>query len=169
MIIVQKIKTEWTKASRGGSGASARNATPDAMRLPVIAAPHPGFLFHDIRFLESENFQSVPSTRESDAKPLIRIEPLWVRVTKETVAARFVWSWHHCGAPKRKSHDLFRLSIGEWGRFTCNGRFGAESSTGREWVYHKTVFNIGFILEPDENLFLDKKPVTTDAELVFLK
>ncbi len=30
MLVVQRITTEWTKASRGGSGADTRNATPDA-------------------------------------------------------------------------------------------------------------------------------------------
>ena len=169
MLIVQRITTEWTKASRGGDDAAVRNATPDALRLPPIANAAPDYLLHDIRFLEWENYECHSDVIESDAQTHIRIEPLFIHATKELVTTRFVWSWHHCGAPERDSHDLFQLSAGQWGRFTCNGRFGAESSSGREWGYHNTVFNVALTESFNEHLFIETTPDADDSRLAVLK
>lgn len=169
MLIVQRITTEWTKASRGGDSATKRNATPNAMQLPPLAGASSGYLLHDIRYLEWEHFECHADVVESDFQTHIRIEPVFLHVTREHVTARFVWSWHHCGAPERDSHDLFHLSLGQWGRFTCNGRFGAESSSGREWGYHKTVFNVALTELFDKNLFIETTPDAEDSRLAVLK
>lgn len=169
MLIVQRITTEWTKASRGGQGAAQRNATSDALRLPPLAGSTPHYLLHDIRFLEWEDYECLSDVIESDGQTHIRIEPLFIHVTKKHVATRFLWSWRHCGAPERDSHDLFQLSVGQWGRFTCNGRFGAESSSGREWGYHKTVFNIALADQFDESLFVQTHPDADVSRLAVLK
>ncbi len=169
MLIVQRITTEWTKASRGGDSAAERNATPNALRLPPLASAVPDYILHDIRFLEWENYECHSEVRGSEARTLVRIEPLFIRATKELVTTRFVWSWHHCGAPERNSHELFQLSVGQWGRFTCNGRFGAESSSGREWGYHKTVFNVALTEQFDETLFIQTTPNADDSRLAVLK
>lgn len=169
MLIVQRITAEWTKASRGGDGAADRNAIPDALRLPPLAGAAPGYLLHDVRFLEWENFECRSDVYESEAQTHIRIEPLFMHATKELVRTRFVWSWHHCGAPERDSHDLFQLSVGQWGRFTCNGRFGADSASGRQWRYHETVFNVALTEQFDENLFKQTAPNAEDSRLAALK
>lgn len=169
MLIVQRITTEWTKASRRGDGATKRNATPYAMRLPRLAGDVASYLLHNVRYLEWEDFECHADVFESETKTHIQIEPLFLHVTKERVTARFVWSWHHCGAPERDSHDLFHISLGQWGRFTCNGRFGAESSSGREWGYHKTVFNVALADLFDEDLFIETTPDADSSRLAFLK
>lgn len=169
MLIVQRITTEWTKTSRGGDGAARRNATPAAVTLPPISDADADYLFHDNRFLEWERFQQYSRLTESSIQPHIRVEPLFLHVSSNSVATRFVWSWHHCGAPERESHDLFQLSLGEWGQFSCNGRFGAESSSGREWGYHKTVFNIAFVPQFTDDLFIQSKPNACDSRLAVLK
>jgi hypothetical protein len=38
MLVVQRIKTEWTKNSRGGRVAMERNFTPEALLLPPITS-----------------------------------------------------------------------------------------------------------------------------------
>lgn len=169
MLIVQRITTEWTKSSRGGDRAAERNATSDALRLPPLAGAAPYYLFHDIRFHEWEHYDCQSVVTESEARTHVRIEPLFIHVTSALVTTRFVWSWRHCGAPERDSHDLFQLSVGQWGRFTCNGRFGAESSSGREWGYHKTVFSVALTEEFDETLFVRTAPNADDSRLAVLK
>ncbi len=169
MLIVQRITTEWTKASRGGVGATLRNATPDVLEIPSPTRTMPGYILHDVRYSEHEHFECHSRIFESDAQTHIRIEPVCLHLTKHTVAARFVWSWRHCGAPERDPHDVFQLSHGEWGRFTCNGRFGAESSSGREWGYHKTVFNIALTDVFDVRIFTKTDPIADDSRLAILK
>ena len=169
MLIVQRITTEWTKKSRGGVRAADRNTTPDAIQLPPTAGPAPSCLVHSIRFLEWENFACYSDVIESEIEEHFRVEPLFLRVRKDYVETRFVWSWNHCGAPKRESHDLFRLALGQWGRFVCNGRFGAESMSGREWGYHKSVFNVAFVYAYDNDLFLRTMPNAESSRLAVLK
>lgn len=147
----------------------ARNATPGAMPLPPIAAPIAGYIFHNVRFREWERFDCHSTLDESDLDTYIRIEPLFLHITNEHVAARFVWSWIYCGAPQRDSHDLFRLSLGQWGRFTCNGRFGRHGAESSNWNYQKTVFNVGFVSHWDEKLFTKSLPDVSDSRLAILK
>lgn len=169
MLVVQRITTEWTKISRGGDGATKRNVTPIAMELPPLAGVSSNYLLHNIRYHEWKDFAYQADVVELDASTHIRIEPVFLQFTENVVEVRFVWSWHHCGAPERDSHDLFRLSLGQWGRFTCNGRFGAQTLCGSEWRYHKTVFNIAVIDEFDENLFIATSPNAEGSRLAQLK
>lgn len=169
MLIVQRIITEWTKASRGGADAGRRNATPDALPLPPFRDASAKCLYHDNRFLERNRFRHDADLAESTLQQQLRIEPLVLSIAADTITARFVWSWHQCGAPDRKSQDLFRLTLGEWGRFIVNGRFGAESTTGREWGYHKTVFNIALTPNFIPSLFVDSGPRSTASLLAALK
>lgn len=169
MIVVQRITTEWTKDSRGGEGALKRNATPDAVELPLIAYPTAQYILHDVRYLESKGFVPDATVTESSCSQSIRAEPLILSVSKRQISVRFVWSWHHCGAPERDSHDLFRLDAGQWGRFTCNGRFGAESTAGREWGYRKTVLNVALLETYDTHVFTETTPVTEKSSLASLR
>ena len=50
LVLLQSICTIWTKASRGGASATARNGTPDALELPALAFPltEGRFLLHEV-------------------------------------------------------------------------------------------------------------------------
>ncbi|MEM9411353.1 MAG: hypothetical protein AAGA30_09585 [Planctomycetota bacterium] len=169
MLVIQRINSKWTKSSRGGDMAAKRNATPLALILPPKVETTSGLILHDVRFFERENFKCDSQFFESITRSHVRLEPLLIRVSKHQVTTRFIWSWHHCGAPERDSHDLFHLESHQWGRFACNGRFGAESSSGRAWGYHKTVFNVGFINDFDRKVFVNTLPNFDDAQLALLK
>lgn len=168
MLIVQRITTEWTKASRGGDGATHRNATPETLVVPPIVAADADYVLHDNRYPERQGFRHDFTLTQAATRPHVRLEPLFLHVTKTSVAARFIWSRRFCGAPERESQDLFRLSPGEWGRFSCNGRFGPESSSGGEWRYHKTVFNVAFLPRFDADVFIRVKPHVSAARLAML-
>ena len=158
MLIVQRIITEWSKAFRGGDEAGRRNATPEALLLPPVRDASANYLFYDNRFLERNCFRHDANLAESTLLQQLRIEPLVLSIAADTIKATFAWSWHHCGAPVRKPQELFRLTLGEWGQFVVNGRFGAQSTAGREWGYHKTVFNIALTPEFIPTLFVDSAP-----------
>ena len=146
-----------------------RNATPKAVKIQATTSATPGYILQNVRFLENDHFQCRSSVAESDAQTHTRIEPIFLHLTKHKVAVRFVWSWRHCGAPERNSHNVFQLVYGEWGRFACNGRFGAQSSSGCAWEYHKTIFNIALTEYFDEDLFIGTDPVVDDSRLALLK
>jgi hypothetical protein len=169
MLQIQRITTKWTKLSRGGDGAVRRNATPDGLPIPPISDSSADYILHDNRFLEWEEFDHNSTLTVLNIEPHILLEPLILHITSDYVATRFIWSWNHCGAPERDSHDSFQLSLGQWGRFTCNGRFGHESSFGREWIYHKTVFNVAFVRDFRSDLFLQSIPNANDSRLAVLK
>src|SRR6185503_8816815 len=60
MIVIQKLVTRWTKASRGGSAAARRNATPLASMLPPPPRGTHGVFLHTLTFDEAASF--VPMT-----------------------------------------------------------------------------------------------------------
>ena len=157
MIIIQKVKVEWTKASRGGSGAEERNKVPEAFRLPIEVVQVRDFIFHTVGCLESNAFAC-----EADFETVVAPDrpdtlPLKIQWSAGVVETRFIWSKNECGAPRRNSHSLFQLQPGQWGRFICNGRFSKDWDIS-EWTYHKTVFNVAYVSEYDRDLFCHVSP-----------
>ena len=169
MLIIQRITVEWTKLSRGGDAATQRNAVPKAIALPQLACVSGKCFIHDVHFRESGGFRCSESLSESDIQRRVHLAPLFLDVKRDQVETRFIWSWHECGAPERVSGSMFRLSSGQWGRFICNGRFGAQTESGNEWRYHKTVFNVAFGESFPGDLFTNTKPTKTESRLAALR
>jgi hypothetical protein len=157
MMIIQRIKVEWTKASRGATGARRRNKIAEAFRLPEETEPIQDIVFHDLGFDEKKEFCCHVGPDILAANEQLKIAPLHVRLSRGLLELRFVWTKEACGAPERNSHDLFRLKIDQWGRFVCNGRFSKDWDIS-EWTYHKTVFNVAHVAEYDRDLFLSTTP-----------
>lgn len=169
MLVVQRITTRWTKAARGGAAAAHRNAVPLALLLPALAGSEPGYLLHDVEFPECDGFARRERVTESNLPMHLHIGPLILGVTTSEIAVRFLWSRSECGAPERYAHEPFCLARGEWGRFMFNGRFGADSSAGRAWEYHRTVFNMAWPHSYDRKFFLESAPDFEDARLAILR
>lgn len=55
-VFVQKIKTEWTKESRGGSMATLRNQTPELFRVPDLTGME-SFVFQKVKFSQYDGFK----------------------------------------------------------------------------------------------------------------
>ena len=169
MLIVQRITTDWTKASRGGDAASIRNSVPEAFALPTIPDCDCDYIFHEIHARENEGFTCRDTLIESRLSGHLHIGPFFIHIAHDHISTRFVWSWHECGAPERPSQTLFKLNEGQWGQFKCNGRFGAQSTTGREWGYRKSVFNVAFLRSFNSEVFVNSDPTTREARLAALR
>jgi hypothetical protein len=169
MILIQRITTEWTKASRGGRGATVRNSFPEAFPVPPFDATISPFVVHTVRFREWENFERHEDLNGFGSATDAHIEPIRIYNHNDHLVVRFVWDWMQCGAPERESHEIFQLVPGKWARFVCNGRFGPTSSSGCVWHYHKTVFNIAFNQSPDADLFVATMPQSVQNRLAKLK
>lgn len=161
VIIIQNIKTVWTKKSRGGKLASLRNGVPEAVALHPEEINRGGkFIFHSLVYHESDGFRKpvIDSTADVSGE---RFES--GGVTVEFAAGQLVVKYEYnykCGAPARfgpggiPHHKTFQLNLNEFGRVLYNGRFSDEY-----WWYEKQVFNIGRFDKPQANVFTASKPL----------
>ncbi|WP_405391253.1 hypothetical protein OG596_27385 [Streptomyces sp. NBC_01102] len=133
-ITVQWIRTSWTKESRGGEGASRRNAAPVGFALPP---PETVTSAHVIRMHERDGFepydaQADRSTvdvqlREADGRlrVLPRVQPLFAL------------------PPRPRRPPAVRLVPGQWVRWQLNYRFSSAMGI-RGWSYWLDTFNIAY-------------------------
>lgn len=160
--IVQCIDTDWTKQSRGSPGAIKRNATPQALRLPLEERSRGcSFIEHRSRFDERRDFEDPHlSISFESLAPGRTLRYGGVQVVKEDNRLRVSWIYtpEDAGMPPRpqKRNDVFELTLNQWGRVIFNGRFnGGEHAY---WSYRKTVLNIGLFEEVAASVFVETMP-----------
>ncbi|HEY0686086.1 MAG TPA: hypothetical protein VGD45_27330 [Steroidobacter sp.] len=160
--IVQCIATDWTKQSRGFPGAIKRNATPQALRLPLEERPQGcSFIEHEAGFWERRDFEDPHlSISFESLTPGRTLRYGGVHVVKEDNRLRVSWIYtpEDVGMPPRpqKKKDVFELALNQWARVIYNGRFdGGEHAY---WTYRKTVLNIGLFEEVAASVFIETMP-----------
>jgi hypothetical protein len=168
-VLVQRLDTEWTKASRGGQGAVRRNGTPLGLPVPSFFGFHSDefcFRIHRLRFSEQTGFAPT-ETAEVQGDPVWREGCVVLAQEAEVVRVRFEYIPGSGGAPAREmfdpsgdrlplSEEAFTLRLGEWGRVSYNGRFSCVD-TGN-WWYTKVVCNVGLSLRPAPDWFTQGAP-----------
>lgn len=132
--VVQWVRTSWTKQSRGGAGATRRNAAPTAFQLPAVPPP----FTHEVLMHEHDGFQPQSTTREglrdstSDSAVLLQEAGGLLRV--QLTVTPF-------GKPRRwRRPPAQRLARGEWLRWQVNYRFAGND----EWTYRLDTLNIAY-------------------------
>jgi hypothetical protein len=159
VVVVQKVLTYWTKASRGGAGATKRNAVPEAATLPLSSAKMAGKtgLLHEVAYRESDDFARKDRPLQLDP-PLSKLVVgcVTINLDRDTVSASFRYSWGCCGSPERGwTRKTLQIAEGEWGQMIYNGRF--VDSDGY-WWYEKKAVNIGLFPELLEDVFIRNAP-----------
>jgi hypothetical protein len=136
-VVAQRVRTTWTKRSRGGPAAAVRNRVPVAFPVPD------GALFHEVEVDESTGFEprfavrpiadlNRVTLREADGVLSVRVEP-----------ARMSW-------PNRDWRPApVRLRPGEWLRWQINYRFGSTCECGAQWRYRLDTLNLAYGEAPD--------------------
>jgi hypothetical protein len=129
--VVQRVRTEWTKASRGGEAATARNAAPIAFPLFSTEAP----ALHDVVMAEHAAF-SPEHTLRPDLPDESELE---LRLVEGRLRVRISPSpW---GMPRRhRRPPAVYLEPGRWLRWQINYRFGMDYG----WEYRLETWNIAF-------------------------
>ncbi|MDT0546350.1 MULTISPECIES: hypothetical protein [Streptomyces] len=130
--VVQWVRTEWTKTSRGGTEAARRNAAPLAFPLP----PGLASAVHEVVMREADAFEPHTSVRElpdpgvalREAGGLLRVRP--------PEASLFSMPRRHRRPP------AVRLGPGEWLRWRINYRF--VGFCGGEWSYRLDTLNVAY-------------------------
>lgn len=161
IVIVQQIRTKWTKELRGGENAGKRNAVPEVARVPVHRIKADGLVLvhHSLSYGEYGGFSQpyeeihVNLTVRPLAIGCVTIDP-----EKEEVIATFRYDNQCGGAPYRGwARKTLPLAVNEWGQIVYNGRF--QDYNGGHWWYEKTVANVGLFERLIPGAFTKQEPV----------
>ncbi|MCL2581903.1 MAG: hypothetical protein FWE35_05545 [Streptosporangiales bacterium] len=130
-VIAQLVRTEWTKQSRGGTGAARRNAVPTAFLLPSVHPP----LTHTVVMDERDDFEPAESLEYAlPDKTIVRLKEADGKLRVQLEAAS--------GLPQRKHRPpAIWLARGEWMQWQINYRFSGYST---EWIYRFDTLNIAY-------------------------
>jgi hypothetical protein len=136
-VVAQRVRTTWTKRSRGGAAASARNRVPAAFALPA------GAVVHEVHVDESNGFEPRFALRTLDDLDAVLLREadggLGVRVELAPM------SW-----PSREWRPAaVHLRPGEWLRWQINYRFGSTCECGGQWRYRLDTLNLAYGGVPD--------------------
>jgi hypothetical protein len=166
MVVIQRLMTDWTKRSRGGSEATARNAVPQALILPAYVGKSEAVI-HEARFLETDAFRCRDELTEIELNVSWQIGAMTLCRQHDSIVVQFAYRMDTAGAPERWSRNAFALRPGKWGRLLYNGRFSGRSEG--EWWYRQDVFNIACTDLMDRRVFIDTTPNYTVSEMARLR
>jgi hypothetical protein len=139
-IVVQEVRTRWTKQSRGGTRAALRSAFPRVLRIPHPSVGDSNVLFHLVELDEAADFQ--PCDRCDNIsldRVLTRVGTVDLLLEHETLRVQFQWSSLR-GAPRRTNARAIRLRPAEW----CQGLSNARSGYDRSWSYEDISINVAY-------------------------
>ncbi|UNO41536.1 hypothetical protein [Streptomyces sp. MST-110588] len=144
-VVVQRVRTSWTKKSRGGSEAARRNAAPTAFPLP------PGLrsVLHEVTMRESDSFEPRMQVRDLSAHGVVLREVDGLLRVGPPEVTMF-------GMPRRNRRPpAVHLAPGQWLRWQINYRL--TGSYDMSWSYRLDTFNIVYGSAPPE-VFLTSTP-----------
>ncbi len=167
-LVLQLLTTEWTKESRGGSGARLRNTTPQGVVLPesLIGADDGTLRIHHVYFSERNNFLPREGTNTRSGRSTFEeMEAFRVERTEEGVRVLLdhgrmglpgahEWSWEM--ARGNQYEELLSVRPGEWGRAVYNERISYWETS--HWGYCKHVLNVGLLRDASPDVFLATEP-----------
>lgn len=170
ILLVQRLRTCWTKASRGGAGAVLRNRVPEIAEVPpqCLRPEGAGYVLHELTFVERDDFAAPQESLEIHGER----EPFsvgCVRITRglEAVTLEYRWDRGCAGAPERGwSRNVVTIRAGEWAQIRYNGRF----SVGWDcvWKYEKNVLNVGLFPALEGNAFRGSEPAVRFSDMAHL-
>ncbi|NNJ25275.1 hypothetical protein LzC2_13450 [Planctomycetes bacterium LzC2] len=180
-MIVQHIDVGWTKASRGGPGAVARNCVPEALLLPPDRPRYDGLhttRLHQVRFGERNGF-AAPLTESLEAlgaEAAVRLGNAMISRSGSDVTLQIDW---RAGVPRRGRGNLYHpgpdpepelvVLPGQWARAVYNLR-NTGMDCGR-WWYERHTVNVAN-LDPaaaPANLFTRSEPAAEWRNLAWLR
>lgn len=168
IVVIQNICTSWTKASRGGVNAAARNRTPEVLELLPLAPSYSQniLLLHTVVYSEYHHFQNPRQRLEQKEFT----DPFWHDCFKLSLVGNTLHvttEWERSkGVPRRLTflRQGFSLQDPQWGRITYNLRI----SWGEYWEYQKQVINLGFFSSSSRRMFLETEPAHTYRDMATL-
>ncbi|TWU11302.1 hypothetical protein CA54_01070 [Symmachiella macrocystis] len=166
-VIIQRIRSEWTKESRGGEGARRRNAVPQALPLPESCFTD-RFAHQTVRFLEREEFRRPErdSIAIGDSWTDMACSDLEITVVTEGLQVRLVTDARNAASGDVQTFRAFTLVPGTWGQLIYNARY-VHVYTGI-WTYERSVLNIGYLKAVQPKRFTSSSPNETFSRMLRL-
>ncbi len=160
MIIIQHIKTKWTKKSRGMPDSIKRNAIPRVMDIPYIYCSEDEFLIHEISSYEDDNFLLSDSTTTTKIYKNRKNNKYWTfsfEPKDDILSVFFRYTYFEHGSPSRHTSKeaICKLKINEWVSIHINGRFTSFSGQ----YYEQHFINIANTSSLDTVFFSYKSPI----------
>lgn len=134
-VFIQRIRTEWTKESRGGAMAALRNQTPELFRVPDLMGMK-SIAFQKVEFSEFNSFKVPKITGPKELNDQqVREEGLAFAFEDDKLRTTL---WRNFEKYEKFPHQ----SWGSWMKLRWNRRtmLGMDGMTG----YYKIVLNIYF-------------------------
>ena len=160
VIVVQEICTSWTKASRGGENAAARNAVPKVVTLPVqqITEDNIVLIHHRLAYEEENGFSPREKIHINPTMRPFAVGGVTIGYSEDEANAVFRYD-RGCGAPDRSwARKTIHMPVGTWGQIAYNGRFNA--GWDGPWYYEKTVINVGIFQRLVPGVFTKQVPAS---------
>jgi hypothetical protein len=173
LIMVQEIRTHWSKKSRGGKLATERNAVPDAVAIPgeKIKKPMRGLIEHSVAYNEWQGFSLCErSSLTQEPAGRVRLGRLLIEPIGEELHISFENYAKYEGMLIRPAQSegllltRMRLQSRQWGRVLYNERFSYEEG----WWFEKRVFNIGLFEKFEGDVFVSTKPAQVISQMAKL-
>ena len=148
-IYIQKIRTYWTKISRGYPGAHSRNQVPERFPMDIPFKSKQEIYLQEIQ-VEEGTFHR-PTIKPPRPVNLIQVREL--RLELEVVDHKLhIAFWQETEIRK----NLGTLPINAWCQVKSNRRFALDYT----WAYHKNVYNIFYgALSKAEDISRSREPV----------
>lgn len=166
MIIIQHIRTQWTKDSRGAPKATARNQVPKSFLIDGHAEKSSEIYVHYIAAHEENGFQPEEKfyplktygfieNKASKNKHYLNITffgdvDKWTFISEKELQG--LWG------PIRPKQQIFNLKKDEWGCLLLNHRYSGSEGAYGEISYSQDVFNIVNFDQFDPAIFMNHKP-----------
>jgi hypothetical protein len=160
VLIVQTIRSTWTKVSRGVPGAIARNTVPECLpiSLPKMDLKDLQVLYHEVAFDEATGFQSPMESIYINPTIYPQYGCTTVERIEREVHITYRYNSGIGGVPYRsvKRHTI-RAGVGNWLQMCENGRF--SPAWEGDWWYQKIVVNAGLFNNVVAGHFLNTSPI----------
>jgi len=183
LIVVQRITVQWSKTTRSGPHAIARNRIAEAYPLPE--GPFPPLAETTLALQTTYGsaasgfaprhgtleFQPYPGTLRHVAEGWFQLTDnegeIRLRLEGDSLHVRVAMLRNY--APRPPSQFVATASVGEWVRFAANGRNPFPNTAERSQTqYRKDTINVALLERYARRVFVDKAPVREQRHLVDL-
>lgn len=163
MVVIQRIKTHWTKKSRGMPNAHKRNQVPKELVLPSDMG-ETDLLIHEEYADEAREFQLELSLVEWSNDNQFR--EISFQADGQKIQVMYTYDYYLHGQPNRDEFrkTIFHLNKDEIGSFYINGRFSSYSGQR----YTQVCINVANVGSVEKDLFIGAMRKCTVNKMVNL-
>jgi hypothetical protein len=139
-VIVQTVRTQWTKKSRGAPASAHRNATPEQVMLDPARLLEDDATWHEVTFGEPDFLMTETYRGRPLPNDFLRAS-LFFEPDQDTLAVRFFGSVR------------LRLKRGQYGQILYNMSEDGQIDVWYQTIFQKVIVRVAFDLAPQTHLF----------------